>query len=119
VRLPQEFRVGASVRAWHGGGTLTVSSGQLVLEPGFGLHRLTGVGLVRHTAATVTMLKRRIPLGLANTSLVLVAQSETAVVHLTPWQRRRLRRALGASGFTVDEQAHWAYTGIDLVKPWP
>jgi hypothetical protein len=95
--------VGAHIRLWYSGGRLTVMPGVIILEAGSVLRRFTGVERVVHRSPRVTVIYARLAWPWSNTSVVVEGTDRTAVA--TTWfgMRRRLRRALLAAGFEVEE----------------
>ncbi len=117
IGLPATFTVGANIKLWRGGGRLTISPGAIVLEAGPLLRRATSVPRVVHTGRTVTLVRTRLAPPWINTSLVLVGDEESGVASMWALARRRLRQALRAAGFTVEEVATWFSLGKRLLRP--
>jgi hypothetical protein len=116
--LPQAFKVGVTVTNVAGGGTLTVAPGRLVLQVGPLSRRLTDVQEIEHSHRTVTLLKGRILPPYLNTHLVIDAGDVVGLAGLPGWKRNRLRAALRAAGFVIDERSGWLLTGSQFVRPW-
>lgn len=113
--LPATFTVGANIKLWRGGGRLTISPGAIVLEPGPLLRRATSVPRVVHTKPTITLVRTRLAPPWINTSLVLSGEDESGVASTWFGARPRLREALRAAGFTVEEAATWFSLGKRLL----
>lgn len=88
----------------HGGGRLTITRTEIDVELGSLSRRFTGIDRFRHTNRRVTMLKARLVPPWFNTRLVIEEGDQVALVSLPGWSRGRLRRALRAAGFEVDER---------------
>ena len=116
--LPQVFKVGVLVTNLAGGGTLTVAPGRLVLRVGRFSRRLTDVREIEHSDRTVTLLKGRLLPPYINTHVVIEAGDVVGVAGLPGWQRRRLRAALRAAGFVIEEHSGRFLTGSRFVRPW-
>ena len=116
VALPATFTVGANIKLWRGGGRLTISPGAIVLEPGPLLRRATSVPKVVHTNLTVTLVRTRLAPPWLNTSILLKCEGASGVASMWILSRRRLRQALRAAGFTVQEVATWFSLGKRLLR---
>jgi hypothetical protein len=112
--LPARFIVGANVKRWRSGGRLVVAPGSIAFETGSMLRAVTSVALVVHTDPRVTLITSRLALPWLNTHLVLFDENNAVVASTWPLARRRLRRALHAAGFAVDEVKTWFSWGDNL-----
>ena len=114
--LPASFTVGANINLWRGGGHLTVSPGVIVLDAGPLLRKATSVTRVVHTDSVVRLIRTRLAPPWINTSLVLSGEGGSGVASTWFGARRRLRRALHAAGFSVEETATWFSMGGGLAR---
>jgi hypothetical protein len=103
THLPATFRVGADIKWMRGGGRLTVSPGQLVFVPNVLTQRLGSGVPVEHVGRRVRLVRARWIPPWFNVSIQLRDTQETRIVMLPAWSRRRLRDALKAAGFDVEE----------------
>jgi len=98
------FNVGARVRSIYGGSRLVVGPGRLELVKYEGrVGGLMSVGPLTHRGEDVTMVYVRFVPPNMNTSVVLVDGNETGFAVVPLWERRRLRDALVAAGFSLNE----------------
>ena len=117
VHLPTDFAVGALVGINHGGGTLMVWPGLLILYPGPLTRKASGVAEIRHSSPSVRVMYARAMPPWMNTRVVLDDGHQCALSVSPMWSRRRLLRALRTAGFEVSIERGW-HTGADLVRPW-
>jgi len=112
--LPERFSVGVAIGDWQGGGELLIATGSIALTTGPALRRLTSIEKIEHAGPTVTLILARFGLPWMNTSIVV--RSVDAVGIATTWgfARRRVRGALRAAGFTIEEQRTWISPGDPL-----
>jgi hypothetical protein len=103
TRLPATFRVGAYAERIGGGGRLTVAPGQLVFEPDVVTRRLGSAASVEHASRTVRLVRARWIPPWFNVSIQLRGPEGSCLVMLPSWSRRRLRDALDAAGFDVED----------------
>jgi hypothetical protein len=116
-RASYVLTVGAHVRDWYGGGLLIVRPGVITLEPDRIMRWLTSVASVVHTSPKVTMMYARFAPPWINTSVVVESPTETATAGTWWPARRRLRQALQAAGFEVEEVRTAFSLGDDRVTP--
>jgi hypothetical protein len=105
--LPAVFRVGVRIRPVNGGGRLTIDRDVIVLEPDRPTRSPSGVERIVHTDRRVAFVTARVAPPWMSTSLVVHdgAASGYAVTWLGA--RSRLRAALLAAGFDVEEVTTW------------
>lgn len=118
MHLPTDFSVGAVVGLDHGGGTLMVWPGVLILYPGAVSRRSSGATEIRHVSRSVVVIYARGMPPWMNTRVVIDDGTRTALAVSPMWSRRRLLRSLSTAGFEVTVERGWR-TGADLVRPWP
>jgi hypothetical protein len=125
IELPQRFFCGVRLGLAVGGATLVVEPGVLRLYPDGSLQEHDGAAPVEHTAGTVQLLTPTWQPPTSNTGLVLEDDhsDRVALADLAAWHRSRLRAALTAAGFEVDEAKGGFDIGRSLVRPsaspWP
>lgn len=102
ARVPATFRVGAYVGSVGGSGRLTVAPGQLGFVPD-SLTRRLGAPRVEHEGCRVKLVWARWSPPWFNVSIQLRGTQKSCLVMLPQPSRRRLRDALQATGFDVEE----------------
>jgi len=113
---PASFVVGANIKSWRGGGHLGIWPGAVILEPGPLLSKATSVSRIVHTTSTVIFVRARLAPPWLNTSIILIGDDESAVASTWGLARGRLRRALGAAGFVIEEVPTWFSLGKRLIN---
>jgi hypothetical protein len=105
ANVAERFRVGAEVNGVHGGGTLWVSPGLIVLETDRPTRLLSRVSRVAHTDSDVVLVTARLVPPWFNVSVAL--HDGSLSVRVVTWMlgRARLRDALRRNGFDVREAA--------------
>jgi hypothetical protein len=101
------FRVGLRLPPVKGGGRLTVERGSIVLETDRVTRALSRVTRIVHTDRHVTLVKARLAPPWFNTALVLHDDDVSGYVVTWLGARDRLRDALRAAGFQVQEVTTW------------
>jgi hypothetical protein len=101
--IGERFRVGAEVNHVHGGGTLTVAPGSIVLEMDRPTRAFSGVARIAHTDRDVVVVTARLIPPWFNTSLALQGDGTSGVAVTWVLARRRLCDSLTAAGFNVRE----------------
>jgi hypothetical protein len=114
TRLPATFTVGADAEWIRGGGRLTGVPGQLVFMPDAVTRRLGSASPVEHASRSVRLVRARWIPPWFNVSIQLRGTEGSCLVVLPSWSRRRLREALLAAGFDVEDVT----TRLDR-KRWP
>jgi hypothetical protein len=116
VTLPAVFSVAANVGFWWGGARLEIFPAAIVLEFGQVLRSTTSVPRVVQTRPTVTLIRARLAPPWFNTSLIVKGENESGIASMWVLSRRRLRRALQAAGFTIEEVSTWFSLGKRLLR---
>jgi hypothetical protein len=125
IELPQRFFCGIRLGLAVGGATLVVEPGVLRLYPDGTLQQDGGALPVEQTATTVRLFTPTWQPPTSNTGLVLEDDhsDRIALADLAAWHRSRLRAALTAAGFEVDETKGGFDIGRSRVRPsaspWP
>ncbi|WP_334142557.1 RHS repeat-associated core domain-containing protein [Rhabdothermincola sp.] len=116
--IPRWFSVGAHVGAVHGGGSLYVGTGQLVLRPGC-LTARSGTSEIRHASGHVEVLRARLLPPWMSVRVVVAGKDDVAIASLPCTSWPALRSALTEAGFVIEERRVWVDTGESRVRPWP
>jgi hypothetical protein len=95
--------VGVQANSVHGGGTLTISPGVLLLETGSLMRRVSRLRQLKHTDPEVVIVTARLVAPWFNVSIRLHGNEGVAVVSVPILVRSRLHRSLAAAGFDVRE----------------
>lgn len=105
--MSDTFRVGVRLAPVKGGGKLTVDPGGIVLETDRLTRSLSRVSRIVHTDRRVMLVKARLVPPWFNTSVLL--HDDEASGYAVTWigARNRLRAALKAAGFDVQEVTTW------------
>lgn len=100
-------------------GSLTVEHGSILFEPTSKLNKVMSankIGRIVHAGSEVIVVRARLLPPNLNSSLILHGDASlgdpvSAGVQMPAWTRRRLRPALLAAGFRVDERVTWFSMG--------
>ena len=98
-----------------GSASLFVREGAIELVPGFSLRRATGVERIVSEGPQVQIFHPRLAAPWVNTTVIIDGHEFVGGASVWVTARRRLKRALAASGLDVTEKRTWTYRGDDLV----
>jgi hypothetical protein len=111
VALPVVFRVGLDLGLAHGFARLTVDRGVMVLRPGAMTRLFSRVPRIAHTDRRVLFVKPRLSVPGTRPAVILRDEFATGRVSPPPWNADRLRMAVLAAGFEIDQQTTWISSG--------
>lgn len=110
------YRVGARIRAYNGGGILTISPGRLALRASRPL-KVFGcpVDEIVHTRSSVELYRSRVT---PRVGIVLEGETDTAIAVLVSLRMDAALFDLRAAGFTTSVTRTFVSVGGERVSPW-
>ena len=111
-----ERTVGAHVRAWHGGATLTITPGRIALIPGRVLRGLTGIKEIVHTAPRVLVVRTVLAPPWLSSHLIVEGVEATGTAAFSSFSSRAVRHAVSEAGFEINEVRRMLSLGGEYVR---